>query len=71
MVRQRLSGWAFADMLIQFALDIGQPLIDRTTNLVALQESIEGFYAHWINQKLGALSSTAGVQTPVAAVART
>jgi hypothetical protein len=71
MVRQRLSGWGFADRPIQFASDIGQPLIDRTTNLVALQDNIEGSYAYGFNQKLGALSSTAGVQTPVAAVART
>ncbi|MBN3755577.1 hypothetical protein G3N95_21725 [Paraburkholderia sp. Tr-20389] len=49
---------------------IGQLLIDQTTNLVALQENIEVSYAYWLNQKLGALSSTAGVQTPVAAVAR-
>jgi len=50
---------------------IGQLLIDQTTNLIALQENIEVSYAYWLNQKLGALSSTPGVQTPVAAVART
>ncbi|MBN3767680.1 hypothetical protein [Burkholderia sp. Ac-20365] len=50
---------------------IGQLLIDQSTNLIALQENIEVSYAFWLNQKLGALSSTAGVQTPVAAVART
>ncbi|ACC74589.1 hypothetical protein PPMP20_38840 [Paraburkholderia phymatum] len=49
---------------------IGQLFIDQTTNLIALQENIEVSYAYWLNQKLGALSSTAGVQTPVASVAR-
>jgi hypothetical protein len=49
---------------------IGQLLIDQTTNLVALQENVEVSYAYWLNQKLGALSSTPGVQTPVSTGAK-
>ena len=60
-----------AFLLSALVAQIGQLLIDQTTNLIALQENIEVSYAYWLNQKLGALSSTPGVQTPVAAVART
>jgi hypothetical protein len=38
---------------------IGILLSDQMTNLVALQENIEVSYAFWLNQKLGAMSSTA------------
>jgi len=38
---------------------IGVLLSDQMTNLMALQENIEVSYAFWLNQKLGALSTTA------------
>ena len=37
---------------------IGQLLLNQTTNLVALQENVEVAYAYWLNEKLGPLSSS-------------